>query len=187
MCGQFDKSGKLDGRDMPAQQPAGNSASHGDNPTDVPQASETVNLAHERDMLARIFDMQKTLNDQIFLKQGLTGLDGSPLSMDAIMAAATEGRLGVNDLPNRWLANYARALRGELAELEEEVLWKWWSRDELDMQNIRVELIDLLHFLISAMLCAGMDAKQVFSVYEQKRRVNQQRQEQGYSREKKDE
>ena len=69
-----------------------------------------------------------------------------------------------------------------LSELDEELLWKWWSKDEIDMQNIRVELIDILHFLISAMMCAGLTAEKVFDIYQQKHAVNIKRQDMDYNK-----
>ncbi|MHB8971945.1 MAG: dUTPase [Pirellulaceae bacterium] len=59
--------------------------------------------------------------------------------------------------------------------------WKWWSQDRIDLQNVRVELVDLLHFLVSAMITAGMTAEKVYDVYRQKHAVNLERQAQGYS------
>ena len=67
------------------------------------------------------------------------------------------------------------------AELNQDLLWKWWSKDKIDLQNIRVELIDILHFLISAMLSAGLSAEKVFDIYRQKHAVNFARQDAGYS------
>ena len=63
-----------------------------------------------------------------------------------------------------------------------EFLWKWWSKDTLDLQNIRVELIDILHFLISAMISSGLSAEKVFDIYTQKHAINQARQDAGYNR-----
>jgi len=85
-------------------------------------------------------------------------------------------------LPNKWLVNYSKAIKEELSELDEELLWKWWSKDEIDMQNIRVELIDILHFLISAMMCAGLTAEKVFDIYQQKHAVNIKRQDMDYNK-----
>ena len=39
----------------------------------------------------------------------------------------------------------------------------------------------LLHFLVSAMLCAGLDAERVADIYRQKHAVNLARQKAGYS------
>lgn len=135
----------------------------------------------DNDMLASIFRMQAELNDYVFSRNGLAASSGAALSMAAIEEEAAAGRLGVNALPNTWLSRYSRAMREELDELDADLLWKWWSRDDIDLQNIRVELIDLLHFLVSAMICAGLDADRVFDIYSQKHAVNIRRQDKGYN------
>jgi len=90
-------------------------------------------------------------------------------------------------LPNTWLSNYSRAMREEITELDEELLWKWWSKDEINIQNIRVELIDILHFLVSAMICSGLTPERVYDIYRQKHAVNLNRQDSGYSKDTKTE
>ena len=134
------------------------------------------------DMLTSIFKMQSDLNDYVFTKNHLRDKKGNTLDMRSIFAAAEQGELMVNDLPNTWLSNYARAMDEELQELVAELLWKWWSKDKIDIQNIRVELIDILHFLISAMLSAGLTAERVFEIYQQKHAVNLNRQDADYSK-----
>ena len=134
------------------------------------------------DMLQRIFAMQTELNDYVFSKNRLMDNHGEALTMAAIFSAVEAGALMVNDLPNHWLANYARAMREELHELDADLLWKWWSKDDIDLQNIRVELIDILHFLVSAMICSGLTADKVFDIYRQKHAVNLNRQNSGYSK-----
>lgn len=133
------------------------------------------------DMLERIFQMQTELNDYVFRKNGLRDEAGQPLTMAAVGEAVRRGALNVNELPNAWLANYSRAMREELDELDKELLWKWWSKDEIDLQNIRVELIDVLHFLVSGMICAGLSPEEVYEIYRQKHAVNLNRQERGYN------
>ncbi len=133
------------------------------------------------DMLARIFSMQSELNDYVFSKNNIRDNKGDGLSMQAISTAANEDQLKVNELPNQWLSNYSRAMREELNELDADLLWKWWSKDTVDMQNVRVELIDILHFLVSAMICAGLTPEKVFDVYRQKHAVNLNRQDSGYN------
>lgn len=134
------------------------------------------------DMLQRIFAMQTELNDYVFSKNRLVDDNGGQLTMATIFKAIDAAALKVNDLPNRWLANYARAMREELHELDADLLWKWWSKDEINLQNIRVELIDILHFLVSAMICAGLTPDKVFDVYRQKHTVNLNRQDSGYNK-----
>ena len=133
-------------------------------------------------MLEDIFRMQLELNDYVFKKNNLKNKSGDILNMQAIITAVKNEDMMVNDLPNKWLVNYSKAMKEELSELDEELLWKWWSKDEIDMQNIRVELIDILHFLISAMMCAGLTAEKVFDIYQQKHAVNIKRQDMDYNK-----
>lgn len=133
-------------------------------------------------MLEDIFKMQLDLNDYVFKKNNLKNKSGDALNMQAIITAVKNEDMMVNDLPNKWLANYSKAMKEELSELDEELLWKWWSKDEINLQNIRVELIDILHFLISAMMCAGLSAEKVFDIYQQKHAVNIKRQDMDYNK-----
>lgn len=139
------------------------------------------------DMLKNIFSMQAELNDYIFNKKGIKDNDGNDLTMESIFKSVVDESLMVNDLPNKWLANYSKAMREEIVELDEELLWKWWSKDEIDLQNIRVELIDVLHFLVSAMISAGLTPDKVFDVYKQKHAINFNRQDSGYNQSEKSE
>ena len=102
--------------------------------------------------------------------------------MQSIIVSAEKEEMMVNDLPNEWLVNYSKAIKEELLELDDELLWKWWSKDKIDMQNIRVELIDILHFLVSAMMCAGLSAEKVFDIYQQKHAINIKRQDKVYNK-----
>ena len=132
-------------------------------------------------MLRSLFAMQTDLNDYVFAKNEIRAGDGSALTMRAIAQQAGSGKLGVNDLPNQWLQQYAKAMAAELDELRNDLLWKWWSKDKIDLQNIRVELIDVLHFLISAMISSGLSAEKVFDIYRQKHSINFARQDDGYN------
>jgi len=139
------------------------------------------------DKLADIFQLQGELNDQIFKKQDIRDRDGNVLTMAAIQTALEKGELGPNGLPNTWLRNYLAALSAEAEEVKEELLWKWWSKDKIDMQNIRVEIVDIMHFLTSLALISGLTAEEFHRLYTAKHRVNQNRQDQGYSKENKNE
>ena len=134
----------------------------------------------QSDMLRAIFELQCALNDHVFSSNGLKNDDGQVLRMDHVAAAAERGQRMVNDLPNQWLLRYTKAMEEELIELKAELRWKWWSKDGIDLQNIRVELVDLLHFLVSAMISAGLTADKVHDLYRQKHAVNVARQDAGY-------
>ncbi len=112
------------------------------------------------DMLQDLFDKQMALNRRIGV---------NPSEMDD--AERTQ-----------WVLNYTRATSQELAELVDSVPWKWWAKYQtLDMQNARVEVVDLFHFIISLAQVLGMDAKDVHDLYNQKNKLNFQRQDSGYA------
>ena len=86
-----------------------------------------------------------------------------------------------------WVLNYCRAMSQEIAELTDSVPWKWWAKyQKFDEQNARVEVVDLLHFLISLAQVLGMSADDIFQAYVKKNAVNFQRQETGYARKDED-
>lgn len=137
----------------------------------------------QTDMFEDIFAMQTILNDYVFQKKDIRGRDGKILTMGALIEQGAAGTpLGPNTEVNQWLGNYLTALDDESRELRDELLWKWWSKDHLDMQNIRVEIVDQLHFWISLAMTAGMDAQKVYEIYLQKNKVNIERQNADYSK-----
>ncbi|MDR2582025.1 MAG: dUTPase [Fibromonadaceae bacterium] len=140
------------------------------------------------DKFEELFRLQEVLNNFVFTKQDLRDNNGKVLTMAALREQAMGAEpLGPNTEVNEWLRKYLEALTDESKELGEELLWKWWSKDKLDMQNIRVEIVDQLHFWLSLAITAGMDAEKVFDIYVQKNKVNIERQNAGYSKENKNE
>lgn len=120
----------------------------------------SMNLLERMDKMEVLFDMQAALNKRI-------GVD--PAQMDE------ETRV-------QWLLNFSRAMQQETAELIDSLPWKWWAKyQKVDLQNARVEVIDLLHFVISAAQILGMDAEGVFQAYLKKNKVNHARQDSGYT------
>lgn len=83
------------------------------------------------------------------------------------------------DIPmEQWLQKQTLAMVSELAELLEEVNFKWWKNPhELNRANIREELSDILHFFVSMCIEAGMSADDLFDQYVGKNRENVRRQE----------
>jgi dimeric dUTPase (all-alpha-NTP-PPase superfamily) len=118
-------------------------------------------LGMERpDQLRELFRMQKALNERIGVR--------------------TEG-MSEED-KTKWLLNYCRAMSQEIAELTDSVPWKWWAKyQKFDEQNARVEVVDLIHFLISLAQVLGMSADDVFNAYIRKNEVNFKRQDTGYT------
>ncbi len=95
----------------------------------------------------------------------------------------------------KWLNDYILAAGSELEELRDCTFWKHWcveaqrgERFKLhDLQNARVEVIDLLFFWISMAQCVGLNADDVYQLYLKKLKVNHARQDGEYSMKAKDE
>lgn len=132
------------------------------------------------DLLSDLFRRQAALNDAVFEKRNIRGQDGVVLSMQALFDQARASGVTPSSDTARWLSGYLKALLEEGRELSEEIPWKWWSKQEIDLQAVRVEIVDMLHFWISLALSAGMDAAEVHRLYLLKNEVNHRRQEQGY-------
>ena len=119
-------------------------------------------------MLTEIFALQRELNRYTFEQNDID------LDYDAIPRDRRR--------QNEWVRNYALAMSQEIAELVDSTNWKWWRSkvDLFDAQNLQVELVDILHFWVSACQVMGLSAEDVHRVYMQKNAVNRQRQDRGY-------
>ena len=84
------------------------------------------------------------------------------------------------ELKRKWFLNFELALKQESAEAIDSLNWKWWKKDTDDWENVKVELIDMLHFWVSMCTIAGLDAKDVFELYAKKHKLNEKRQDEGY-------
>ena len=122
-------------------------------------------------MFRELFEQQAELNRR-------TGFDAKALRENFDNATA-----------GQWINNYIAAMSNELEELRDCTYWKHWCaeakqgrRYELnDLQNARVEVIDMLFFWISLAQCVGLDADDAYNLYMQKLEVNHSRQDNGYS------
>ena len=106
------------------------------------------------DKLEKIFEMQQALNDEVI---SLRHLDGIP--------------------DEKWIQMQVLAMMSEMAEVLDEVNFKWWKNPKpVNPDRVRDEIVDMLHFLISMCLRSGMDADELFSRYLDKNRENLDRQ-----------
>lgn len=111
------------------------------------------------DKLDEIFKMQYELNKRI-------GIDAASLNDEEKI---------------KWTLNYIRALQQESAELTDSLPWKWWAKyQKFDLQNARVEVVDMFHFLVSIAQVLGMTADDFHTAYKKKNEVNHKRQDSGY-------
>jgi len=81
----------------------------------------------------------------------------------------------------RVFLQFELALRQESAEAVDSLNWKWWKHDQDDWDNIKIELIDMLHFWVSMASVAGLTAADVFDLYAKKNKLNHTRQDGGYA------
>ena len=107
-----------------------------------------------QDKLQEIFDMQKSLNDDIKQKRNLKGFT-----------------------KEEWMQKETLAMLSELAELIDEVNFKWWKNPKpVDATKVKEELVDILHFFVSMCLIYDMDAEELYRMYIDKNKENFDRQ-----------
>ena len=106
------------------------------------------------DKLDHIFELQKGFQDKLKRERGLEGI---PMET--------------------WLQKQTLAMISELAELLEEVNFKWWKNPRpVDDAALKGELVDVLHFFVSMCLKSGMSAQELFELYKAKNQENFDRQ-----------
>lgn len=54
-----------------------------------------------------------------------------------------------------------RAIWVESAELMDHFGWKWWKKQTLDMEQVKLEIIDIWHFGLSMMLQKGQSVEEI--------------------------
>ena len=107
------------------------------------------------DRLESMLAVQRELNEAIIAKRGLEGIGKS-----------------------EWLQKQTLAMLSEMAELLDEVNFKWWKNPHpLHEEQIREEITDLLHFLVSMCIEAGISAEDLYQTYVGKNRENVRRQD----------
>lgn len=123
------------------------------------------------DSLHRIFELQYEFNKKV-------GLD----SAEILKRKVDEGSEFVASFDQKeWLGKMHLAMSQELAEFRDSIPWKWWKAQKFDEQNAKVEVIDMMHFLVSMALLLGMTPEDFVRVYEEKMKVNLKRQEGDYA------
>lgn len=106
------------------------------------------------DKLENIFRYQQAFDAELAERRGLSGI-----SME------------------QWIQKETLAMLSELAELIDEVNFKWWKNEKpVNKDNVKEELVDILHFFVSMCLKTGMDANELHERYLNKNKENFARQ-----------
>lgn len=110
--------------------------------------------SNDYDKLEALFDLQNTFDEYIKEKRNL-------------------------DYTNKeeWIHKLCTAIITEACELNDAINWKWWkNKREIDWQNVKEEIIDLWHFLLSLCIKVGMNPEDIIQQYIDKNIENYKRQ-----------
>ncbi len=58
----------------------------------------------------------------------------------------------------RTYEDFSRATWIECAELVDSLPWKWWKKQEANIDNVKIEIVDIWHFIMSYILLSYEDA-----------------------------
>ena len=135
--------------------------------------------------LEDIWPLQAELNKR-------SGLDTAGLG-HLLKVAESTGRIEADSAVRlqvgKAIKNYIDAMLSECHELQDCLSWKHWYQEakqgrqhELkDLQNARVEAIDMLFFWISICKLLGLDSQDIYRLYGKKLKINHRRQDENRS------
>ena len=131
--------------------------------------------------LEDIWPLQAKLNKRAGFDTAGLGEELSAAELNGTLTESAEIRTTVG----RALKNYLDALTAEAHELQECLSWKHWYREarqgrqhELqDLQNARVEAVDMLFFWVSICQLLGLSPQDVYRLYSKKLGINHRRQD----------
>ena len=85
-------------------------------------------------------------------------------------------------LKEKWTKEFILCCMSELSEILGWINWKHWKKQKypINEKELKYEIIDLLHFVISLALINGMSAKELYQLYLNKNKENFDRQKRGY-------
>jgi dimeric dUTPase (all-alpha-NTP-PPase superfamily) len=110
-------------------------------------------MAQNRDKLEHIFALQAAFDQELVERRHLEG-----------------------DVET-WIQREVLAIVSELGELLAEVNFKWWKNPKpVDLDGVKEELVDILHFFVSMCLKAGFSAEDIYFGYLEKNQENFKRQ-----------
>ena len=106
------------------------------------------------DKLDALFDLQNTFDEYIKEKRNLDYSD-----------------------KEQWIQKLCTAIITEACELNDACNWKWWkNKKDVDWNNVKEEVIDLWHFLISVSIKVELNPKDIIDQYINKNLENYKRQ-----------
>ncbi len=117
-----------------------------------------------------MFEMQESLNNTIATKRNIEWLK----SKNRINTK----EFGSERLAHDGLLEVLHAMQSELSEYQNGLDYKWWTNEKvIDRDYLIEELVDLWHFMMTALLILGCDSERFFNTYLDKNKENHNRQE----------
>lgn len=118
--------------------------------------------------MKEMLELQRTLEQKIKSTRGKCALDCESIQEKEEMTK-----------------EFVIAIVAELIETLDWINWKAWRKTRIEITperiyELKVELIDIQHFLNNLYLIWGMDEKEIKELYEKKHMENIKRQEDGY-------
>ena len=106
------------------------------------------------DRLEHIFELQNAFNTELIERRKLHDISDE-----------------------KWIQMQTLAMMSEMAELIDEVNFKWWKNPKpVNSDNVKEELVDILHFFVSLCLRAHMSPEELYQRYLDKNKENFNRQ-----------
>lgn len=128
-----------------------------------------MNNEGRKDTVARVFDAEEF--------KGLDKLDIIFRMQEKFDQDVIKNRHLENIKPEEWIQKQTLAMLSELAELIAEVNFKWWkNQKEINVDNVREELVDILHFFVGMCNRMGMGSEELYDRYLAKNEENFKRQ-----------
>jgi dimeric dUTPase (all-alpha-NTP-PPase superfamily) len=88
---------------------------------------------------------------------------------------------GYDYTETEWIDKLTTAIIEEAMEIKAHSNWKWWKRpQDRSREELKEEIVDLLHFWITLCLKLGIKPEEIFEAYMSKNKKNMERQDNGY-------
>jgi dimeric dUTPase (all-alpha-NTP-PPase superfamily) len=89
--------------------------------------------------------------------------------------------LGYEFSEKEWIDKLTTAMIEEAMEIKAHSNWKWWKKPkDLGREDLKEEIVDLLHFWVALCLRLGISAEEIYDKYMEKNRENMSRQDKGH-------
>ena len=84
--------------------------------------------------------------------------------LEAMLELQEETNLKINPYWHHTNYDWLRASWVEAAELMDHLCYKWWKKQELNLKQAHIELVDILHFILSDALVRNIDVDELENV-----------------------